>query len=141
MRTLLLRLILFVIILTTLVAGVIGYLSSEQALRAGIWIYGAQTIELTPLGDYLIRMLASGLIALGLLNILAFLNPRRYRHIILVDAIMLVLRALQRVLSANVIVDAFGVSAFRLYTNAGVMLVLSVALIWLSWGNPSRRRS
>jgi hypothetical protein len=130
-RLALLRIVLAVVIVATLVLGIVCYLSGDLALKAGRIIYGATLTELTPQVDYIVKMMGCYLIALGLLNVLAIADPLRFRHVVYVDVVLALLRALQRILFAGAIHRAFGVSYARVYTNAAVMILSGLVLLAL----------
>ena len=128
LRLNMLRIVLLVVLFTTLVLGLVCYLSGDAALKLARLIYGTTLSELTPQVNYLLKMMGAYLITLGVLNVLAVANPLKYRAIVYADALMAVLRALQRVIFANSIQESFGLSMTRIYLNAGTMLVGAIVL-------------
>lgn len=85
-------------------------------------------VDWTPQFDYILRPLGVFLIGLGLLASIAARRPAANRGIIAVFALMLAVRASQRLVHSQDIVAAFGTPAPRLYLQAAFFGVVALFL-------------
>ena len=104
-------------------------------------VYGAD-VEWTPELCYILKPLGAFMVTLGILAVAAALNPSKNRVIVYGFVILHLGRALQRLVWAQEVQDAFGISASRNVANMVFFSVLAVAVVVLdqfAHGRPSER--
>ena len=93
-------------------------------------VYGAH-VTLTPQLQHVIRMLGAFMIAIGVIAGLAAIRPEHSGPIVTGIAILLLLRVLQRLMFANEVHDAFGVSMGKLVGQSVFFLLIAIGLLVL----------
>lgn len=93
--------------------------------------YGAAQVDWTPQFVYILRPLGAFMFVLGLLAILAVMNPLKHRGICYGFAVLFVMRALQRIVFQADIEAAFGIGALRNYGNAAFFVGMALVLLGL----------
>lgn len=131
-RILALRILLAVVVVGHLVLGGLALYSPPEDLANAVveLAYGA-SVTLTPQLRHVIRMLGAFMIAVGVLAGFALIDPVRNRAIIDGLVVLLLIRVGQRILLADEIEGAFGVSVSRLWGQSAFFLVLAIALFVL----------
>ena len=130
-RTLALKILLGVVCASYLVLGSVPQLSAGLVETTGRLAYGA-TVELTPQLHHVLRMLGAFMIGIGVLAAFAWREPVQNRRIIQGIAVILILRASQRVVFGQSIHQAFDISYPQLWTQSLFFFSLGVALLWLT---------
>jgi hypothetical protein len=102
--------------------------SGEGGLRVAQAMYGA-SFDPHPQAVYLVRPLGVFMLALGLLQARAALDPWRYRVVIDVTILVFVLRQIQRVFWAPAVFQTFGLTPARHWTGTVFFLLILVLLI------------
>ena len=90
-------------------------------------VYGAN-VDWTPELRYILKPLGAFMVALGILAVAAALNPTRHRVILYGFVFLFLARALQRLLWAQEIQDAFGLSSSRNTANMIFFTSLAIAV-------------
>jgi len=124
-----LRTVLAVVSLSHLLLGlgaVIAPAGTVAQLAAAF--YGAQ-LSLSPALHHLIRMLGAYMLAVGLMSLMAYLNPEKNQAVVIGVVALLLLRVLQRLVFAAEIHDAFNVSSNQLWAQSAFFLAIAIALI------------
>lgn len=103
-------------------------LPMTQAIARG---YGA-TVDWTPQFVYILHPLGAFMIALGVMAAAAARDPRRYPAVIGGFVALFAIRALHRVVHADVLQSAFGIEPGRNMANMAVFAVQAV-LLFVLW--------
>ncbi len=108
--------------------GVVALISGPAGLSFGAGLYGAE-FQPSPQFEYAVRPLGAFMLGLAYLQLLAFREPCRFRHV--VDATLLVmgLRLAQRCFFAGDIFSAFGIPPGRHWTTTAVFAVTAALLL------------
>lgn len=93
-------------------------------------VYGAE-IESSAQFDYILKPLGAFMFVMGLLAAAAALKPVQYRAVIYGFAALFAIRALQRLVFAQEIMDTFTISASRNMANMVFFFAMAIALIVL----------
>lgn len=126
-----LRALLAVVFLAHLVLGLIGFVSLPGPLTATVEsAYGA-SVDLTPQLQHVVRVLGAFMLAVAFLAAAAWRDPERNRAVVLGVVVLLVLRATQRLVFADDVHEAFGLSYARLWSQAIFFYALAAALFVL----------
>ena len=102
--------------------------SFTRMIAAG---YGA-TVDWTPQFTYILHPLGAFMIMLGFLAAVAAREPKRYDAVILGFVGLFAIRALHRLVFANVLTTAFGISSSRNMMNMALFAV-QAAVLFLLW--------
>jgi hypothetical protein len=102
--------------------------SGEGGLRIAQAMYGA-SFEPHPQAVYLVRPLGVFMLALGILQARAAMEPLRYRAVLDVTILVFALRQLQRLLWAPAVFQVFGLTRSRHWIGTGFFFVILVLLI------------
>jgi hypothetical protein len=129
-RTLVLKIVLAVVCVSHLVLGSVPQLSAGLVETTGRLAYGA-TVDLTPQLHHVLRMLGAFMLGIGVLAAFAWKDPVQNRRIIHGIAVILILRAFQRVVFGASIHQAFAVSYPQLWIQGIFFLALGLVLIGL----------
>jgi hypothetical protein len=130
MRLRIVKTLLWLVCVTHLAIGIAGVCSPSLAERVVRGFYGA-TVEMTPAIVHLLRIMGAYMIAVGILGLVAALDPQKYRPVIIAIAILIAIRVLQRIVFANEIQQTFGISAGRIWFQSIYFAGLAAALLWL----------
>jgi hypothetical protein len=126
-----LKALLALVCVTHLALGLIAFTGLPGPVtKIASGLYGV-TVTVTPQLQHLIRILGAFMIAIGVMSGFALFKPQQNRAIIDGVAILLLLRASQRILFAQQLHDVFSLSYGRLWTQAIFFLALAVALLFL----------
>lgn len=93
-------------------------------------VYGAD-VEWTPELRYILKPLGAFMVTLGILAAAAALNPTKHRVIMYGFVVLHLARALQRLVWAQEVQAAFGISASRNVANMVFFTFLAVAVVVL----------
>jgi hypothetical protein len=93
--------------------------------------YGAR-VDWTSQFTYILHPLGAFMIILGVLAACAARNPDRYDVVVLGFVILFAIRALQRVLYADVLESAFGISSSRNTLNV-VLFAAQAVVLFVLW--------
>ena len=126
---LLLKVLLWVVALMHLVVGA-GFNIAPGFARYMADVYGAE-VHWTPELNYILRPLGAFMVALGVLAVVAALYPLRYRVITYTFVLLFLARALQRIVWASQVQEAFGISAQRNLANIIFFTFTACALVLL----------
>ena len=131
---LLLKFLLWMVAAMHLVVGG-GLMIAPGFAHFMVQVYGAQ-VDWTPEFAYILRPLGAFMFVLGLLAAAAGRHPGRHRFITHSLAVLFALRALQRLLLAEQVQEAFGISASRNAANMLFFTFLAGALAVVDlWAN------
>jgi hypothetical protein len=92
--------------------------------------YGA-TVDWTPQFVYILHPLGAFMIALGLMAIAAARDPHRYEWVVLGFVALFAIRALHRIIFADVLSSAFSIAPSRNMLNMVVFIALAILLFGL----------
>jgi hypothetical protein len=101
-------------------------------------LYGAE-VTWTPELVYLLRPMGVFMVGLGLLGVVAALDPVRYRAIIFAFVVVLLLRVGQRVVHRDEIAQAFDLPVGRQMVNGSFFLLIALALLALAFAAGRQR--
>jgi hypothetical protein len=110
-----------------LLTGLPLLLSGEGGMRIAQLMYGA-SFEPHPQAVYLVRPLGVFLLAMGLLQLRAAMDPWRLRVVMDVTILIFVLRQIQRIFWAPAMFENFGLTPARHWVATGVFLVTLILL-------------
>jgi hypothetical protein len=99
-----------------------------RSIAAG---YGA-TVDWTPQFVYILHPLGAFMIALGLMAVAAARDPHRYEWVVLGFVALFAIRALHRILFADVLSSAFSIAPSRNTINM-VVFVVQAILLFMLW--------
>lgn len=111
--------------------GLVSLLSPETTLQVAALLYDVHASAVAPQVVYMLKALGMYALFTGSLLALAMRDPSRYRHVILVCAALLVMRATTRILFFDVLHDAFGVEWFRNLINVTLLVLQAGVLVGL----------
>ena len=102
--------------------------------------YGA-TVDWTPQFVYILHPLGAFMIILGVLAAAAAREPMRYSAVVLGFVALFTIRALHRVVFADVLTSAFGISSSRNMLNMAIFFgqAALLLLLWRAARNASAR--
>jgi hypothetical protein len=124
-----LRLLLVLVAVAHVVLGVLACAARAGTVTSLVAdLYGV-TLTLTPQLHHVIRILGAFMVAVGVMAALAIRDPVRNRAIVDGLGILQVLRAVQRVVFASQIQEAFGMAPGRLMLQAAFFLLLGLVLL------------
>ncbi|MGE0706608.1 MAG: hypothetical protein AB7N76_05660 [Planctomycetota bacterium] len=103
--------------------GLVSCLAPETTLHFASWFYDVHATAVAPQVVYMLKALGMYALFTGGLLALAMTDPRRFRHVVLAAAALLVMRATTRVLFFPVLHEAFNVEWSRNLVNVGILLV------------------
>ncbi len=89
--------------------------------------YGA-SVDITPVTHHVIRIVGAFMIFVGVMAVVAFLDPRRNRAVIYALVLLFLLRAVQRLIFAEEIQENFHISTARLVSQTIFFAALAAAL-------------
>jgi hypothetical protein len=92
--------------------------------------YGA-TVDWTPQFVYILHPLGAFMIALGLMAIAAARDPHRYEWVVLGFVALFAIRALHRIIFADVLSSAFSIAPSRNMLNMVVFVIQAILLFGL----------
>lgn len=123
--------LLWFVALSHLAVGVVIMASPGfQQLMAEV--YGAE-VTWTPELVYLLRPMGVFMVGLGLVGVVAALDPVRYRAVVFAFVVVLLLRVGQRVVHRDEIAQAFDLSAGRQMLNGSFFFLIALALLALTF--------
>jgi hypothetical protein len=93
--------------------------------------YGA-TVDWTPQFVYILHPLGAFMIALGLMAVAAARDPHRYEWVVLGFVALFAIRALHRIIFADVLSSAFSIAPSRNMLNM-VLFVILATLLFALW--------
>lgn len=103
-------------------------------------LYGAE-VQWTPELRYLLKPMGAFMLALGCVGLLAARKPASHPGIVLTFAGLLLIRVAQRAVFRSEIQELFALSTWKLWSAAGLFLVLAIALVGLLAACRSGRRA
>lgn len=102
--------------------------SFTKLIAAG---YGA-TVDWTPQFSYILHPLGAFMIVLGIIAAVAARDPERYEAVVLGFVILFAIRALHRLIFADALLSAFGISKSRSMANLAIFAGQAI-LLFLLW--------
>ncbi|MBL4850610.1 MAG: hypothetical protein JKY65_34260 [Planctomycetes bacterium] len=111
--------------------GVVSLAAPDTTLQIAAMLYDVHASAIAPQVVYMLKALGMYALFTGCLLALALSNPAKYRHVVIVCAGLLIMRATTRLLFFDVLHDAFAVewgrnliNVFLLVLQAGVLVSL-----------------
>ena len=104
-------------------------LSSEDFPKTVAQYYGADKIAWTPQFVYLLKPIGAFMLALGVIAAAAAMRPLDYRPAIYAFVMLFVIRAVQRLVYADVLLEDFGIPQARNVSNMVFFFGLAAALV------------
>ena len=126
----LLKIILLVIGIYHIIFGLVGFISAEFAVRIAKYVFD-MNITLTDQSAYLATLLGAYAFVFGLFTFIAALNPQKYGYVVYIGSVLYLLRLIHRIMFADVVRDAFNVSAFNRIAEIILLVFFAVALFLL----------
>lgn len=111
--------------------GAVSLLAPETTLHVASLLYDVHASAVAPQVVYMLKALGMYALFTGSLLALALRDPSRYRHVILVCAALLIMRATTRVLFFDVLHEAFGVEWSRNLLNVTLLVLQAGVLVGL----------
>lgn len=102
--------------------------------------YGAQKVNWTPELVYMLHPLGAFMFVLGMLAVVAAMDPLKHRATVFAFAALFIIRGLQRIVFRQETVDLFGISPTRNMINMVFFVGMGVVLLIL-YSYASRRAS
>ena len=112
--------------------GLVSCLAPETTLQLASLLYGIHASEIPPQVIYMLKALGMYALFTGGLLALAMTDARRYRHVILAAAALLVMRATTRLLFHDLLEEAFHVAWGRNLVNVAILLTQAGVLAALA---------
>lgn len=112
--------------------GVVSLLAPETTLHVAAMLYDVHASAIAPQVVYMLKALGMYALFTGSLLALALTDPVRYRHVVLVCAGLLIMRATTRVLFFDVLHEAFAVEWGRNLLNVGLLIAQAAVLVGCS---------
>lgn len=128
-QTILLRLVLAVTCAYHLGVGVAAWVAPQATIQFGQAFYGVE-VTLVPQIAYMLKAMGMYALFTGGLLVLATWNPVRFRHVAIAAVALLLMRATTRVVSFDLLHEAFGVTWGRNLTNVVILTVQSGVILW-----------
>src|SRR5277367_1462035 len=113
-----------------LLIGILGLVSGEMAARVGAAIYSAH-VDVTPAFSYMAKYLAAYVIAFGVMMLFLASNPVKYRVLVYVAVILAVIRICSRLIFADELQSAFGITMQRSLITIAAVAILNLGLFLL----------
>lgn len=130
MKNRLLKIILAVISIYHIAFGLTAFVSKNLAARIARDIFHMNLVLTDQLG-YIVGLLAIYAIIFGFFTALATFNPAKYSYVIYVGILLYLLRLINRLIYADVVGDAFGVSNLNLWLEIILIIFFMLALFLL----------
>jgi hypothetical protein len=127
-----LRLVLVVICVYHLAIGLSSTLAPESTLTFAQSFYGLDVQDSAAQFTYMLKALGMYALFTGGLLALALRDPRKYRHIIVAAAALLLMRAVTRVLFFDLLEEAFGLTWQQNLINVSLLVGKGLILLWTS---------
>ncbi len=109
--------------------GLIGIIPTTPLSIVLVFYGGA--LQFSPQIAYLLQMFGAYMLTIGALCIYAVWDPAKNRYIIHGMIFLLLLRGIQRILSAGQVVTVFGVVPDYYWIQTALFLIVGLALVWL----------
>lgn len=127
-----LRLVLLVICAYHLGVGVSSTLAPESTLRFAQSFYGLDVQDSAAQFTYMLKAMGMYALFTGGLLALALRDPKRYRHIVVAAAVLLLMRAVTRLLFFDLLEEAFGLTWQQNLVNVSLLVGKGAILLWTS---------
>ena len=130
MRDKSLRVILAVISMYHLCLGALAFISKTLAARIASDVFNMNLVFTEQLG-YIVGLLAAYAIIFGVFTALAAFDPLKYAYVIHVGILLYLLRLVHRLLYADVVRNAFGVSNLNYWLEIALLIFFGASLYLL----------
>jgi hypothetical protein len=122
------KLILGIVAVSHIVTGLAGIIPS-MPLSIALVLYGG-ALQFSPQIAYLLQIFGAYMLTIGVMSLYAMCNPVRHRSIIHGIAFLLLLRAIQRMVSTGQANAAFGMVPGYYWIQTILFLGVALALLW-----------
>jgi hypothetical protein len=127
-----LRVVLLIICVYHLGVGLSSTLAPESTLRFAQSFYGLDVSDSAAQFTYMLKAMGMYALFTGGLLALALRDPKRYRHIVVAAAVLLLMRAVTRLLFFDLLEQAFGLAWQQNLINVTFLVSKGALLLWTS---------
>jgi hypothetical protein len=124
-----LQVLMGLVALAHLAVGVALNLGGQEMLESVADLYGAKVETWSPEFLYIVKPLGAFMFALGVIGAVAAFKPRKHLLVIYGFCILFFIRALQRLMFGQDLLDTFGIGSARNVVNAVFFAAYAVLMI------------